>query len=89
MQRIANPLKLRGMERIEMQRIANPLKLRGMELVEMQRIANPLCKNKTNAPAGRRTPPMVAEPAAAAAGGFCAAVRRGSCRTETVHGLYE
>ena len=47
------------------------------------------CKNKTNAPAGRRTPPMVAEPAAAAAGGFCAAVRRGSCRTETVHGLYE
>ena len=42
MQRIANPLKQRGMERIGMQRIANPLKLRGMERIEMQRIANPL-----------------------------------------------
>ena len=42
MQRIANPLKQRGMERVEMQRIANPMKQRGMERVEMQRIANPL-----------------------------------------------
>ena len=42
MQRIANPLKQRGMERIGMQRIANPLKQRGMERIEMQRIANPL-----------------------------------------------
>lgn len=42
MQRIANPLKQRGMERIEMQRIANPLKQCGMELAGMQRIANPL-----------------------------------------------
>ena len=39
MQRIANPLKQRGMERIEMQQIAN-LKQRGMELVEMQPIAD-------------------------------------------------
>ena len=49
MQRIANPLKQRGMQRIEMQRIANPLKQRGMERkqrgmqrIGMQRIANPL-----------------------------------------------
>ena len=42
MQRIANPLKQRGMELVEMQRIANPLKQRGMERVEMQRIVNPL-----------------------------------------------
>ena len=42
MQWIANPLKQRGMERVEMQPIANPLKQRGMKLVEMQRIANPL-----------------------------------------------
>ena len=42
MQRIANPLKQRGMELVGMQRIANPLKQRGMERVEMQRIANPL-----------------------------------------------
>ena len=42
MQRIANPLKQRGMKLVEMQRIANPMKQRGMELAEMQRIANPL-----------------------------------------------
>ena len=42
MQRIANPLKQRGMELVEMQRIANPLKQRGMERIGMQRIANPL-----------------------------------------------
>ena len=42
MQRIANPLKQRGMELAGMQWIANPLKQRGMKLVEMQRIANPL-----------------------------------------------
>ena len=42
MQRIANPLKQRGMKLVEMQRIANPLKQREMELAGMQRIANPL-----------------------------------------------
>ena len=42
MQRIANPLKQRGMKLVEMQRIANPMKQRGMERIEMQRIANPL-----------------------------------------------
>ena len=47
MQRIANPLKLRGKEHFGLQplrmlRIANPLKQREMELAEMQRIANPL-----------------------------------------------
>ena len=42
MQRIANPLKQRGMELVEMQWIANPLKQCGMELIGMQRIANPL-----------------------------------------------
>ena len=42
MQRIANPLKQRGMELAGMQWIANPLKQRGMELAGMQRIANPL-----------------------------------------------
>ena len=42
MQRIANPLKQRGMELVGMQRIANPLRQRGMERIGMQRIANPL-----------------------------------------------
>ena len=45
MQRIANPLKLRGKEHfgvqpLRMQRIANPLKQREMEQAGMQRIAN-------------------------------------------------
>ena len=46
MQRIANPLKLRGMERFglqllkRMQRIANPLKQREMELAGIQPIAD-------------------------------------------------
>ena len=39
-QRIANPMKQCGKERIGMQRIANPLKQREMELAGMQPIAN-------------------------------------------------